>query len=260
MFNPDFLRRLEGFEALRFMDWMETNDSEQSGWADRPRVTDYTYSLRGVPAEVMLDLANLLGADAWFNMPHLADDDYIRRFATLVRNGLWTDLTAYVEFPTKSGTGSSNRPLGRPHGAGALEPRQRLGAVLRPARQPGGRDLVRGLWRRCRGPAGQRDSTQTGWLGLEKDILDPPLLRQEQPDRAPVHSFFDAYAITGYFGHALGQEDRAPMVRDWIADSRAQAEQAAEAEGLTGAARDSYVAAHQYDVATAWPGPSCATG
>ncbi|MGD9865226.1 MAG: hypothetical protein AB7S99_18640, partial [Pseudodonghicola sp.] len=98
VFNPDFLRVLEGFKALRFMDWMVTNDSTQVGWNDRPRPGDYSYALRGVPAEVMLDLANLLGVDAWFNMPHLADDDYVRRFATLVHDTLWHDLTAYVEF------------------------------------------------------------------------------------------------------------------------------------------------------------------
>lgn len=261
VFNPDFLRRLEGFEALRFMDWMETNDSEQSGWADRPRVTDYTYSLRGVPAEVMLDLANLLGADAWFNMPHLADDDYIRRFATLVRNGLWTDLTAYVEFSNEVWNWQFEQA--RWAGRMAQERWNRDNGwvqyyALRASQ-------AAAIWSEVYGADAEDRlvnviSTQTGWLGLEKDILDPPLLRQEQPDRAPVHSFFDAYAITGYFGHALGQEDRAPMVREWIADSRAQAEQAAEAEGLTGAARDSYVAAHQYDVATALAGAELRDG
>ena len=255
VFNPDFLRRLEGFEALRFMDWMDTNDSEQGRWSDRPRITDYTYMLRGVPAEVMLDLANLLGADAWFNMPHLADDDYIRRFATLVHDGLWHDLTAYVEFSNEVW----NRQFEQARWAGRM-------AQERWNRDNGWVQYyalraseVAAIWSEVYGADAEDRlvnviATQTGWLGLEKDILEPPLLRQEQPDRAPVSSFFDAYAITGYFGHALGQEDRAPMVRAWIADSRDLAEQAAEAAGLTGAARDAYVAAHQYDVATALAG------
>ena len=252
VFNPDFLHRLEGFEALRFMDWMETNDSEQSSWSDRPRRSDYTYSLRGVPTEVMLDLANLLGMDAWFNMPHLADDDYIRRFATLVHDGLWRDLTAYVEFSNEVW----NWQFEQARWAGRM------------AQERWGRDnawvqyyalrasQAAAIWSEVYGADAEARlinviSTQTGWLDLEKDILDPPLLKQELPSRPQVSSYFDAYAITGYFGHALGKEDRAPMVRDWIADSRTLAEQAAEAEGLTGQALAAYVEAHQYDVATA---------
>ncbi len=261
VFNPDFLHRLEGFEALRFMDWMETNGSDQSGWADRPRRSDYTYTLRGVPVEVMLDLANLLGADAWFNMPHLADDDYIRRFATLVHDGLWQDLTAYVEFSNEVWNWQFEQA--RWAGRMAQERWNRDNGwvqyyALRASE-------AAAIWSEVYG-ADTKDrlvnviATQTGWLGLEKDILDPPLLRQEQPDRPAVSSFFDAYAITGYFGHALGKEDRAPMVHEWIDDSRAMAEQAAETEGLTGAARDSYVAAHQYDVATALAGAELRDG
>lgn len=261
VFNPDFLRRLEGFKALRFMDWMETNGSDQSGWADRPHRDDYTYTLRGVPVEVMLDLANLLGADAWFNMPHLADDDYIRRFATLVHDGLWPDLRAYMEFSNEVW----NWQFEQARWAGRMAQErwnQDNGWVQYYALRA---SEAAAIWSEVYG-ADAKDrlvnviATQTGWLGLEKDILDPPLLRQEQPDRPPVSSFFDAYAITGYFGHALGKEDRAPMVHEWIDDSRTMAEQAAEAEGLTGAARDSYVAAHQYDVATALAGAELRDG
>ncbi|MEZ5449148.1 MAG: hypothetical protein R3E89_09170 [Thiolinea sp.] len=36
----------------------------------------------------MVQLANTLNADAWFNIPHLADRDYIQRYATYVRDNL----------------------------------------------------------------------------------------------------------------------------------------------------------------------------
>ena len=252
VFNPDFLRRIEGFDALRFMDWMDTNDSPQETWADRPVREDYTYTLNGVPAEVMIDLANLLGVDAWFTMPHKADDAYMRRFATLVRDTLWHDLTAYVEF--------SNEVWNWQFDQAKWADRQ--------ARARWGRDNgwvqyyglraseVAKIWSGVYGPEADGRlinviSTQTAYKELERAILDPPLLREEQPDRPPVHSYFDAYAITGYFGSALGREDRAPMVRQWIADSRALAEQLADEQGLTGAARDTYVAAHKFDAATA---------
>ena len=55
-------------------------------WADRPQPGDAVYtSDRGVPVERMIDLANVLQADPWFCIPHLAEDDYVRQFATLVK-------------------------------------------------------------------------------------------------------------------------------------------------------------------------------
>jgi len=252
VFNPDFLRRLDGFRALRFMDWMLTNDSDLIRWEDRPRLDDYSYSLRGVPAEVMLDLANLLGVDAWFNMPHQADDDFVRRFATMVHDRLWRDLTAYVEYSNEVWNWQFDQARWA----------QRMGEerwgednawvqyyALRASE-------VARIWSEVYGAEAETRlvnviSTQTGWMGLEGYILDPPLLETEQPDRPAIASYFDAYAITGYFGRALGTEDGVPLVHQWIEDSRALAEQAAEAEGLTGQARTEYIEAHQYDVATA---------
>ena len=46
----------------------------------------------------MIDLANARGANPWFCMPHLADDDYVRQFARLVKERLRPDLKAYVEY------------------------------------------------------------------------------------------------------------------------------------------------------------------
>lgn len=252
VFNPDFLRVLEGFRALRFMDWMVTNESTQVSWADRPRVSDYSYSLRGVPAEVMLDLANLLGVDAWFNMPHLADDDYIRHFAALTHDTLWHDLRAYVEFSNEVWNWQFEQARWAHEQAQARWGEDNAWVqyyALRAAE-------VARIWSEVYGEA-DRDrlvnviSTQTGWLGLEGYILDPPLLEQEQPAAPKPASYFDAYAITGYFGGALGHEDRAPMIRQWLEDSLALAGAAADAEALTGADRAAYVEAHKYDAASA---------
>ena len=59
-FNPNWIGVIEGFGTLRFMDWMETNDSTQSEWADRPKPDDFTYAQHGVPLEIMVQLANTL--------------------------------------------------------------------------------------------------------------------------------------------------------------------------------------------------------
>lgn len=99
-FNPQFLSFIRPFGTLRFMDWMETNNSTVSSWADRPTPAQLTFrqhGREGVPVEYMVELSNVMRADPWFCMPHLADDDYVRRFATYVRDHLDPSLRAYVE-------------------------------------------------------------------------------------------------------------------------------------------------------------------
>src|SRR5262249_1888804 len=56
----------------------------------------------GVPVEVMVQLANTLGADPWFCLPHRADDDYVRAFATIVRDRLDPGRKAYVEYSNET--------------------------------------------------------------------------------------------------------------------------------------------------------------
>ena len=97
-FHPVFLKRWQGVACLRFMDWMETNGSKQRSWAERPSADDATFTRHGVPLEVMLDLCNRLQCAAWFCLPHLADDDYVRQFAQMVKTKLAPVLKVYVEY------------------------------------------------------------------------------------------------------------------------------------------------------------------
>jgi hypothetical protein len=96
-FYAPFLRRTAQFRAIRFMDWMDTNNSEVRTWDDRPKPSDWSWGVKGVPAEIMIDLANRTGRDPWFCMPHLADDGYVRSFAKLVKSKLDPKLRVYVE-------------------------------------------------------------------------------------------------------------------------------------------------------------------
>jgi hypothetical protein len=97
-FNPSFLARWSSMKTLRFMDWMDTNGSRQERWADRPQPADANWSTRGVPVEVMVDLCNRAKKDAWFCLPHRADDDYVRQFAAQVRDHLDPGLKVYIEY------------------------------------------------------------------------------------------------------------------------------------------------------------------
>ncbi len=96
-FHPKFLERWRGVACIRFMDWMHTNGSSIRNVADRPRMNDATWSARGIPLEVMIDLCNRLACDAWFCVPHMADDDYVRKFASVVKKRLDRKRRVYVE-------------------------------------------------------------------------------------------------------------------------------------------------------------------
>jgi len=98
-FHPIFLERITPFESLRFMDWQNTNNSKLTTWADRTTLQHATQAdPEGVAAEYMIKLANTLKTDPWFTIPHLADDNYVRQFATLVRDTLDPSLKIYVEY------------------------------------------------------------------------------------------------------------------------------------------------------------------
>lgn len=100
-FHPAYMARLKDMSVIRFMSWGRIDDAQSplEHWRDRPTPTDFTQgSTRGVALEYMIDLANRLHADAWFSVPHAADDDYVRNMARLIRDTLDPHLKAYVEY------------------------------------------------------------------------------------------------------------------------------------------------------------------
>ncbi|HPE60566.1 MAG TPA: hypothetical protein PLB10_09530 [Thiolinea sp.] len=102
-FNPDYLNFMRQFRTLRFMGMSGiTRNERQVSWTRRANLQEATwsggYGERGIPVEVMVDLANRLNANAWFNIPHLADQDYIQQFARYVARNLRPNLKAYIEY------------------------------------------------------------------------------------------------------------------------------------------------------------------
>lgn len=251
LFNPRWLARVGDVEIFRFMDWMRTNHSTLSRWEDRPQMTDYSWARRGVPLEAMLRLANETGAEPWFTLPHLADDDFVRAFAAMARDGLRPDLRAWFEFSNEVWNWSFAQADWAEQAARARWGREwawvqygtvRALEVMRLidaeyAGQEHRRVRVLGLF--------------TGWLGLEHDMLEGPDYRAEDPSHRPPHESFDAVAVTAYFSGELHNDDKQPLIRGWLADSRAAALAAGQAQGLTGAALDQHVSAHRFDHAIA---------
>ncbi|MFK7753067.1 MAG: hypothetical protein AB8B51_11020 [Sedimentitalea sp.] len=255
LFNPDWLARLDGFSALRFMDWMETNNSEQSQWDNRPRMADFTWAGHGVPLPIMIALANRLQADAWFNMPHLATDGYVTRFAQQVHSALGPDQTAFVEFSNEVWNWQFQQTRWADEKAQALWSARDAGMQFYGKRAA----EIAQIWSGVFGAGSPRlrnvISSQTGWLGLEEAALEAPLWQQDRPAR-----HFDAYAITGYFGGILGLEDRAPMVRDWIDESLTRARTSGQEQGLTGQDLETHIARYKWDFANAMAGQELQNG
>lgn len=247
VFNPDFLATLRGFSGLRFMDWMQTNNSEISDWSERPKPNDYTYTRIGVPFEVMADLANTIGADAWVTLPHLANDTYFRNAAEMMKSELDPDRRTYVEFSNEVW----NWQFFQTAWAGDIA-EQRWGAQDQWQQAYGMRaaQMAR-IWREVYADASHRMvavlSTHATWLGLEDQVLNAQSWQDEDASNPAPFTLFDAYAITGYMYGGLGREDTADMVRNWLAESWKRADSAGRAQGLTGDALRDYIEAHRYD-------------
>jgi hypothetical protein len=98
IFYPGFLNKLRAYSVLRFMDWLQTNNSPVKYWSQRVLVSNRSWASGGAPIEVMIELANRLGAHPWFTLPHQSDDAYAQNFAQLVKAKLNPDFRVYVEY------------------------------------------------------------------------------------------------------------------------------------------------------------------
>jgi hypothetical protein len=249
VFNPDWTERLTHFDTLRFMDWMETNNSAQSAWETRPQIEDASWAHFGVPLEIMLSLANAERKNIWVNMPHLADDAYVRAFAQVVRKELDPALRVYVEYSNEVWNFQFPQTRWADAQAQARWNKTDVGTQFYAMRAA---EIAR-IWTAEFAGAETRlvnvISSQTGWLGLEENILSAPLVVAD--GTAKPSDAFDAYAVTGYFGGILGLEARSEQVTGWLDESLARATDAANSQGLSGQARQDAIDATQYDYATA---------
>jgi len=101
-----FLDRLRTYSVLRFMDWMKTNNSTVKSWSERTPLAYRTWTKdSGAPIEVMIALANQVGAHPWFNIPAQADDAYVQNFAQMVSASLNSKLGVYLEYSNETWNG-----------------------------------------------------------------------------------------------------------------------------------------------------------
>jgi hypothetical protein len=243
-FNPAFVDKLKPFHALRFMDWMNTNTifdkfgkpiTSETGqrraplldWADRRRVEDMRWAdgSRGVPVEALVELVSRTGAEPWFNMPINASDDYVRGFATYVRDLLTDGRRIHVELSNE--VWNFSFPQAR---YAETRAREVFGSEAKWMEWYGKRTAEIGvIWNTVFGEAVRRGAggpgrilvvynTQFGWQGLE----DLGLNTSHWVDTAGHHirasDYFDEYAITGYYDGTMNTEAAVPTVMGWWHD------------------------------------------
>lgn len=98
MFHPEFVKFLQGFAVIRFLDWQMINGNRGGVWAKRtPAAYSSQIAKEGVAIENMIRLANEARVDPWFLIPYNADDEYIRNFARMVHDRIAPERTVYVE-------------------------------------------------------------------------------------------------------------------------------------------------------------------
>ncbi len=212
VFNPQYLAILRDLRQIRFMDWMHTNNSTQSDWADRPKPSDFSWGTEaGVPLETMVRLANQIQVNPWFSLPLHASDNYIRQFALYIRDNLHPGLVATIELSNETWNYSFQQTQDLSAMAGRDWGDSDFGATLsyytkRATNMALIFDSVFGSQAKAR--LVKTLATQTGNPWVAEQLVNADKWFVYEPNQAvnPA-TVFDALAVTTYFGGAHIAED-----------------------------------------------------
>ena len=108
VFRAAYLRQLAPYRAVRFMDWQRTNSTFASPARtftcdNRTLPSSYSQGTSGgVSVERMVLLANTLGVDPWFTIPHEATQAWVTCHAEVVASLLAPGLTPRYEFSNET--------------------------------------------------------------------------------------------------------------------------------------------------------------
>lgn len=221
---PTFLKDLAGTRTLRFMDWGVTNDNTVAQWTDRARWDNAFWgSDKGVPLGAMINLANMLNADPWINIPFKADDDYIRQTARLLKNNLNPNLKAVIEYGNEPwnpsfGTFAQSRTEGNKvfDGMGSEWDRSIQWSSMRAAQTC---QLVKAEFG---ANAARAHCTVNGWASnvwtTQEQVLPCKFATDMKLLPQACGKYFDSVSIAPYFGGYIGEypDTRHFMMTNWL--------------------------------------------
>ena len=220
-FSQSFIDRLEPYQALRFMDWMQTNNSSVSTWSSRALPSDARFSTeKGVPAEIMIELANTTGKAPWFTMPHQANDEYIQSFATLTKASLRSDLPVLIEYTNEAWNSAFSQGSWIEAQGQLAWPGGEASGFTKRINYYGRRSAeICDIWRSVFADAADRvvciTASQAANSWTADEALSCPLW-----DQSPCTGHgIKALAIAPYMGGYLGEEDVYPNALSWTSDA-----------------------------------------
>ncbi len=219
VFNPDWIQHVRDARMLRFATWQNASNSRMTSWSEMPSVDHYRWAT--VPIDIEVQLANQIGADPWFSLPFLADDDFARQMAAYVKDHLDPGLVAHVELSNEVWNGMFDDAQLSEQAAAEMWNLARDDVYTGAASYYGKRAAdIMNIWTEVFGD--ETDTrlmriagTQTVNTWLSEQILEAPMWQQnDRAGYAPPHLSFDALSPTLYFGgEALsGEKERAALL------------------------------------------------
>jgi hypothetical protein len=202
IFNPNWIDLIKNARQVRLMNWSGGNGTTWVNWSDMPHY-DWATWTTGVPLEVMVELANQIGADPWFNIPFYVSDAFVEQYAEYVRDNLDPDLVATVEYSNEiwnfsfaEAVEAANLAAAQfgPGGAGWVNYYgKRASQIMEIWTDVFGAETSSRLIRAA--------GVQTDWVGLTTEIIDAPMWQTADPaNYVAPKTYFDALAATTYFG------------------------------------------------------------
>lgn len=123
-FNQLYKNDLANYGVIRYMGWGLANNSKVQTWSQRTSPSDAFWGgPSGVPYEMQIQLSNETKEDLWLTVPHMADDNFVRNLAALVRQRLAPGLRVWVEYSNEVWNGGFQQFR---YASEALQPRYGL--------------------------------------------------------------------------------------------------------------------------------------
>ncbi|EKE44166.1 hypothetical protein OCGS_1682 [Oceaniovalibus guishaninsula JLT2003] len=206
VFDPVYLETLKDLREIRFMGVMGANNSKEETWDER--ATPDGPNMGRMSVEDMVRLANEVGADPWFTIPHRVDETWIRNFAEYVRDNLDDGLVAKFEYSneiwnwgfwqTQELLWDARVEWAGYEGQGGFFPgyvakrATEVAALIKEVFGEENADRVHAVL-----------GTQTANIGFTQQMLESKLWKQIDPEGfIDPASVFDSIGVTTYFGNS----------------------------------------------------------
>jgi hypothetical protein len=207
--------------------WSERPTPDRAMWLSSaqfldPRAPERGTKLGGYPVETMVALANAAHAAPHFNIPADSDDEYVQRFAELVRGTLRPELPLSVEYSNEVWNWGFPQARYAKERAAQLWPEVGTGWVQYMAvRTHNVCRLFRQVFREQEERLNCLISPQTGWRSLAQEVLDCPAWVKQHPEEESCTKYVDRVNVSGYFSGCLPAHP--DVVERWLAAGQSAA-------------------------------------